>query len=524
MGVDDELSTPILNSDEDVVRNRRTFSDDELDASNELGGCCCNPSSTCHRFIALILMCLVGFASYFCYDNPASLQNYFMKDMDMSTTQFVWLYSIYSWPNVVFCFIGGFLIDRVFGIRFGTILYMFILMIGQLIVAFGAILDAFWMMIVGRFIFGIGAESLAVAQNNYAVLWFKGKELNMVFGLQLSFARVGSTVNFIVMEPIYKYINKWYKGHMCLGVVMLISFTTCLMSFACAVLLGWLDKRAQRILQRNDNPSGDVAKLSDVKTFKISFWMVSVICVAYYVAIFPFVALGKVFFMQKYDLAPEDANFLDSLVFLISAVASPLFGFVIDKTGRNVSWMLISILTTIGAHSFLAFTYVNPYICMITMGLAYSMLASSLWPLVALIIPEYQLGTAYGICQSVQNLGLAVVSMFAGIIVDRGGYFTLEIFFICWLAVAFIATIVIWIYNSNKNGNLNMTPYERDLHFALVSSSANSKLINSESAENIPPIEGTATTSSPRIRNRYLKRIGVGGSEIDDELPLLNDN
>ena len=95
------------------------------------------------------------------------------------------------------------------------------------------------------------------------------------------------------------------------------------------------------------------------------------------------------------------------------------------------------------------------------MGLAYSMLASSLWPLVALIVPEYQLGTAYGMyvylnsirfvcsismnflvllsfsCQSVQNLGLAVVSMFAGIIVDRGGYFTLEIFFICWLGGKF---------------------------------------------------------------------------------------
>lgn len=177
---------------------------------------------------------------------------------------------------------------------------MFILMIGQLIVAFGAILDAFWMMILGRFIFGIGAESLAVAQNNYAVLWFKGKELNMVFGLQLSFARVGSTVNFNVMEPIYKYVNQWYKGHLCLGVVMLISFMTCLMSFICAVLLGWLDKRAERILQRNDNPSGEVAKLSDVKTFKVSFWMICVICVAYYVAIFPFIAVGKVFFMQKY--------------------------------------------------------------------------------------------------------------------------------------------------------------------------------------------------------------------------------
>lgn len=65
MGVDDELSTPILHSDEDEHRNRRTFNDDELDAGNEFGGVCCNPSSTCHRFIALILMCLVGFGEYF---------------------------------------------------------------------------------------------------------------------------------------------------------------------------------------------------------------------------------------------------------------------------------------------------------------------------------------------------------------------------------------------------------------------------------------------------------------------------
>lgn len=49
---------------------------------------------------------------------------------------------------------------------------------------------------------------MAVAQNNYAVLWFKGKELNMVFGFQLSFARLGSTVNFVVMEPLYRYVKK----------------------------------------------------------------------------------------------------------------------------------------------------------------------------------------------------------------------------------------------------------------------------------------------------------------------------
>jgi len=45
-------------------------------------------------------------------------------------------------------------------------------------------------MNAGRFIFGIGGESLASAQNAYAVAWFFGKQLNFVFGLQLSFARV----------------------------------------------------------------------------------------------------------------------------------------------------------------------------------------------------------------------------------------------------------------------------------------------------------------------------------------------
>ncbi len=63
---------------------------------------------------------------------------------------------------------------------------------------------------------------MAVAQNTYAVSWFKGKELNMVFGLQLSFARLGSTVNFNVMGPLYKHVSQFYTGYLCTGVVLMI--------------------------------------------------------------------------------------------------------------------------------------------------------------------------------------------------------------------------------------------------------------------------------------------------------------
>ncbi len=50
-------------------------------------------------------------------------------------------------------------------------------------------------------------------------------------------------------------------------------------------------------------------------------------------------------------------------------------------------------------------------------------------------------------CQSVQNLGLAVVSMFAGIIVDRGGFLMLELFFIGWLCGEYSQIFSLFLYS-----------------------------------------------------------------------------
>jgi len=50
--------------------------------------------------------------------------------------------SRYSWPNVVLCFFGGYLLDRVFGIRLGSILFCLLILVGQLIFALGNIAAA----------------------------------------------------------------------------------------------------------------------------------------------------------------------------------------------------------------------------------------------------------------------------------------------------------------------------------------------------------------------------------------------
>lgn len=70
----------------------------------------------------------------------------------------------------------------------------------------------------------------------------------------------------------------------------------------------------------------------------------------------------RLFFERKFDFSPQDANNVNSMVYLLSAALSPFFGILIDKTGRNMTWVIISIVTTIGAHCMLAFTFFNPYI------------------------------------------------------------------------------------------------------------------------------------------------------------------
>lgn len=58
-------------------------------------------------------------------------------------------------------------------------------------------------------------------------------------------------------------------------------------------------------------------------------------------------------------------SFCSSVVYIISAPASPLLGFMVDKIGKNITWVLCAVVTTLIAHMMLAFTFWNPWIAMV---------------------------------------------------------------------------------------------------------------------------------------------------------------
>jgi hypothetical protein len=87
---------------------------------------------------------------------------------------------------------------------------------------------------------------------------------------------------------------------------------------------------------------------------------------------------------------------ISGLVYLMSAGLAPLLGGLIDLIGRNIVFVLLAVIATLAGHIALAFSEFDPYFSIVTMGIGYSLLCASLWPMVALIVPLHRQGTAFG--------------------------------------------------------------------------------------------------------------------------------
>ncbi len=79
--------TSNLNENQPLIQDNSQSSTEYIETDS---GCSrlCNPHKWYYRYFALIYICLLGFGSYFCYDNPAALQDHFKKDLSISTATF----------------------------------------------------------------------------------------------------------------------------------------------------------------------------------------------------------------------------------------------------------------------------------------------------------------------------------------------------------------------------------------------------------------------------------------------------
>ena len=83
------------------------------------------------------------------------------------------LYVIYAFPNIILPLFGGYFVDYT-GLRVARTVFSALIVCGSSIFALGCTFESYPVTLVGRLVFGMGAESLIVAQNVFIVRWFRG--------------------------------------------------------------------------------------------------------------------------------------------------------------------------------------------------------------------------------------------------------------------------------------------------------------------------------------------------------------
>ncbi len=382
-----------------------------------------HPSTRLYRFTVLFFVSLLTYGSYFAYDSIGAIAPTLIKELGVSRSVIGTMYTVYSIAAIVSVFLGGMLIDLI-GTRLATIIFATLVTIGAAIVAFAPNVTV---LMIGRFIFGAGSESLVVAQSAILARWFKGKELALSFGIALTISRLGTLFSFNTEALIAKHFGN-YKAALWAAVIF------CAFSLLAAFVYAIMDKHGENALNLPKPLADEKVKLSDVKVFSKSYWYVTVLCVTFYSAIFPFTALSTDFFHDKYNLpltVPSGGGFFyqafyniihmfdtaggtTTIIIAASMFLAPFAGSLVDKIGKRATLMTFGSVLMVIAYLLMGFTYIPPRYPMMILGAAFVLVPAAMWPSIPLIVEERFQGSAYGLMTMVQNLGLALFPFLNG--------------------------------------------------------------------------------------------------------------
>jgi MFS family permease len=234
-----------------------------------------------------------------------------------------------------------------------------------------------------------------------------------------------------------------------------------LFSLLSGIGIAYLDKIAEKNSEKKIMIKDDEKfKWSDLYSLKLSFWILTGSCVLTYMSIFPYIQIASDLLQTKYHFSTIQAGYLFGVPYIISAIASPFLGLLIDKFGkRALLSCLSSFILIIGFSSSMMMPECdkcyNELYPLILTGIGYSIYASAIWGSVPYVVKANSVGTAFGIATAIQNIGLCIAPLIVGMIKDKTklidhGYFWVNAFFVLLNCAAFC---------------LNLTQYYLDIYY-----------------------------------------------------------
>ncbi len=435
------------------------------------------------RWAALILIALMMFFAYMFVDVMSPLKSLVETSRGWDSSAFGTYAAAEYILNVCgFLIIAGIILDKM-GVRFTGTLSASLMVIGAVVkyigisdwfqtTAFCGWLDSWWvampgsakMAALGFMVFGCGCEMAGTTVSKAIAKWFKGKEMALAMGLEMAIARLGV---FAVMW-LSPAVSEMFDN----SVVAPVAFCTCLLLVGLInfIVFSVMDTKLDRQLvaageateEKSPEDEFHIKDLGKIFSSKM-FWLVALLCVLYYSAIFPFQRYAPNFLEVTLGVDSATAAQLFSCFPILAMCLTPLLGIFLDHKGKGASMLMIGAVIMIVCHLSFAFLLpVFPYkwfavLLIVILGVSFSLVPAALWPSVPKIIDEKILGSAYCLIFWIQNIGLCLVPLLIGVVLNAtGGYLVPMIIFSSFGVLAFIFSLLLKVEDRRKGFGLEL--------------------------------------------------------------------
>ena len=435
------------------------------------------------RWAALILIASMMFFAYMFVDVMSPLKSLIESSRGWDSQTFGTYAASEYFLNVFVFFLifAGIILDKM-GIRFTGLLSAALMVIGASIKYIGitdwfqttefcAWLGSWWTSFpasakvasFGFMIFGCGCEMAGTTVSKAIAKWFKGKEMALAMGMEMAIARLGV---FAVMWLAPMISNKFDQS-----VVAPVAFCTVLLiigllNYTIFVVMDQkFDKQLVAAGELDEEASEEEFQIKDLGKIFTSkmFWLVALLCVLYYSAIFPFQRYAPNFLEVTLKIDAEAASRLFSCFPILAMCLTPFLGALLDFKGKGATMLMVGAVIMIACH--LSFAFVLPMfpsqwlalLLVVTLGVSFSLVPAALWPSVPKIIDAKILGSAYCVIFWIQNIGLCLVPLLIGTVLNATGtYVAPMVIFSSFGVLAFIMSFYLKIEDKKKGYGLEL--------------------------------------------------------------------
>ena len=378
------------------------------------------------RWTALLLLALGMFCAYIFMDILSPIKDLMQDTRGWDSASFGRMQGAEVFLNVYVFFLifAGIILDKM-GVRFTAVLSGAVMLVGG-IIKFYAVSESFmgtgleawfnthlnWngdlpiigdilpfaagmpasakLAACGFMIFGCGCEMAGITVSRGIVKWFKGREMALAMGSEMALARLG-VATCMIFSPFFAKLG----GHV--DVSRSVAFGVVLLCIALmmTIVYFFMDKKL-------DSQTGEAEEKDD--PFKVSdigkilsdggFWIVALLCVLYYSAIFPF---------QKYAV-----NMLQCNLTLTEPAAGSFWA------GEAVTIVQYIIMLVVAGCSF-ASNFIKE-----NKSLKYGLMAVAVVALVVYCVMGFKRGTAETIFAVFPLLAVAITPILGNYVDHKG--------------------------------------------------------------------------------------------------------